>query len=121
MRSGSDYARSMPDCHNQRMSPVADRLETAREAAEQRRWAEAYELLSAADRDGELGPDDLERLAQAAMWSHDPRAMAPYYERAYAAHVAAGNKARAGYVAVTLAHYFGGVRLQRSIGNGWRR
>jgi class 3 adenylate cyclase len=101
------------------MSHVTDRLESGREAVEQRRWREAYELLSEVDRDGELGGDDLERLAQAAMWGHDPRGMAPYYERAYAAHVAAGNKARAGYVAVMLAHYYSNVRLQRPVGNGW--
>jgi class 3 adenylate cyclase len=101
------------------MSQVVDALQAGRDAAAQARWAEAYELLSAADRDGALGPEDLERLGLAALWARDPREMAPYVERAYAGYIAAGENARAGAAAVMLAHYYGGIRMQRSVGNGW--
>lgn len=48
------------------MFPVADVLEQGREAYARRRWAEAFDQLSAADADTRLGPVDLDRLATAA-------------------------------------------------------
>jgi DNA-binding CsgD family transcriptional regulator/tetratricopeptide (TPR) repeat protein len=41
-------------------------LSRARDAFARRAWAESYRLLEAADRDGPLEPEDLERLATAA-------------------------------------------------------
>ena len=47
------------------MDAVAE-LEQGRECCEEQRWAQAYELLSAADEGAGLGPADLEALARAA-------------------------------------------------------
>ena len=45
---------------------VADRAERARGAFDRRMWGDAFDQLSAAHREGQLGIDDLERLAVAA-------------------------------------------------------
>jgi DNA-binding NarL/FixJ family response regulator len=45
---------------------VADRAEQARGAFERRMWGDAFDRLSAADREGQLDVEDLERLAIAA-------------------------------------------------------
>ncbi|MBD0329683.1 MAG: tetratricopeptide repeat protein [Thermoleophilia bacterium] len=103
------------------MSQVLEPVQAAREAIAQRRWQEAHELLAAADADGRLGAEDLERLGEAATWVRDPVEGMPYFERAYAAHLEAGNTRRAGYLAAFIGHYYSGVRLQRSIGSGWIR
>ena len=47
-------------------SMAADRAERARASLERRSWSDAFELLSAAHRDGQLDVDDLERLAVAS-------------------------------------------------------
>jgi class 3 adenylate cyclase len=101
------------------MSQVLDRLQAGRDAIAQRRWSDAYELLKVADGEQPLGPDDLELLAEAAMWTVDPVEAIPYFERAYAGHLDAGNPRRAAYLATFIGHYYGGVRMQRSVGNGW--
>jgi tetratricopeptide (TPR) repeat protein len=55
----------------QRMS-ATEQLTIGRNAFTARAWARAYEALSAADEDGELGADDLDRLALAAyLTGHD--------------------------------------------------
>jgi class 3 adenylate cyclase len=103
------------------VSQVLDPIQAGRDAIAQRRWQEAQELLAAADGDGGLDADDLERLGEATMWVRDPVEGMPYFERAYAAHLEAGNMRRAAYLATFIGHYYSGVRLQRSIGNGWIR
>src|ERR671937_2452662 len=45
---------------------VADRVEQARGSFERRMWGDAFAGLSAAHREGQLGVEDLERLAVAA-------------------------------------------------------
>jgi ATP/maltotriose-dependent transcriptional regulator MalT len=45
---------------------TADTLDRGRESFERRAWADAFALLSAADGENPLGPEDLERLATAA-------------------------------------------------------
>jgi DNA-binding NarL/FixJ family response regulator len=45
---------------------VADRAERARGAFDRRMWGDAFDQLSAAHREGQLGIEDLERLAVAA-------------------------------------------------------
>jgi DNA-binding NarL/FixJ family response regulator len=45
---------------------TADTLDRGRESFERRAWADAFERLSAADRQAPLAPEDLERLAAAA-------------------------------------------------------
>ncbi len=48
------------------MADAEHALERGRESFERQAWADAYADLAAADRDGPLGPEDLERLAVAA-------------------------------------------------------
>ncbi len=48
------------------MITTADAVHRGREAFERPAWSDAYEQLSAADRESGLGPEDLERLATAA-------------------------------------------------------
>ena len=50
-------------------APAADPTRTGRDALQRHAWAEAFDLLSAADRAGTLGGDDLESLALAAFFS----------------------------------------------------
>jgi hypothetical protein len=45
---------------------VADRCKQARVSIELRMWGDAFAELSAAHREGDLGAEDLERLATAA-------------------------------------------------------
>ena len=51
----------------ERLSMVsADALQQARATFERQSWREAYEMLSNADREQPLAPDDLYRLAECA-------------------------------------------------------
>lgn len=100
---------------------VGDSLNEAREALSRFEWERAYELLRTLDERGELtSAEDIERLALAATWAVSPEAAAPIMERAYAAFIEDGEPRRAAAHAIDLAHYYGGVRLQRSVGNGWQ-
>ena len=101
------------------MAQIADdALAAGREALERHAWKEAYELLKAADEAGPLEPEDLERLAEAAIWSGTVVDEMPYLERAYAGHVKTGNNLRAAYMATMLGHEHS-VQLQQSVANGW--
>lgn len=77
-------------------------LLAGREAFEKHAWQEAFDLLSTIDAQDGLPPDDLERLAEAAMWALHPEECIGAYERAYAAYVESGNPRRASYAAVRL-------------------
>ncbi len=89
-----------------------------RDAAADRRWHDAADLLSAADRDGALGGDDLDALADALLWTGNPLEALVVRQRAHAAFVAEGNVSRAALVAVMLAIWFG-ARLRMSVAGGW--
>jgi class 3 adenylate cyclase len=78
-------------------------LEQAREAFERHAWRETFDALRAADEDGGLEPDDLERLAQAAWWISRIDVCLDARERAYAARLARGERAAAAYEAIWLA------------------
>jgi class 3 adenylate cyclase len=101
------------------MSQVIDRTAAAREAAAARRWSNAYELLTEADAESPLAPDDLGLLIQATFWTRSPEAAIPVMERAYAAHLQAGNTRGAAALAIDLAHDYTSVKLQKSVGSGW--
>ncbi|HWH06861.1 MAG TPA: hypothetical protein VNT23_10580, partial [Gaiellaceae bacterium] len=101
------------------MAQVADRVGAAKAAFAERDWQRAYELLTAAEEEAPLGPDDYELLARSALWALNPVEAIPLYERAYARHLEAGNTRRAAFIAVDLAHDYGSVKLQQAIGNGW--
>ena len=101
------------------MSDVLDHAAAGRLAINERRWREGYDLLAAAASSGELPAEDLELLAWSAYLTDEIVQVVPILERAYAAYVAAGNKARAAAVAVQLAHEYGSIRLQKAVGSGW--
>jgi class 3 adenylate cyclase len=97
---------------------VDDALAAGRAALERKEWSEAYELLRQADAENELGASDLELFAAAALWTGEFKDALSVMERAYAALVQEGEKARAAYVAVELAHSYSG-QLQPAVAQGW--
>lgn len=101
------------------MSQLLDEsLEAGRAAIKKNAWREAYELLKEADQQGLLTAEDLEKLGEAAWWIAKMDDCIKYHERAYALHLEAGNKARAGYMALTLAkHHIN--KVEESIAFGW--
>ncbi|HSL64044.1 MAG TPA: hypothetical protein VK874_05235 [Gaiellaceae bacterium] len=101
------------------MTQVVDHLEEGRKAIAERRWRDGYELLRAADAESPLGAPDVELLAWAAYWLETITEVVPLLERAYAGYLEAGNRRRAAFIAIQLAHEYGSVRLQHAIGNGW--
>jgi class 3 adenylate cyclase len=101
------------------MTEVAERLEAGRAAIAGHRWSEGYELLRTADAETPLGPADLELAAFSAYFTDEIVEVVPLLERAYSGYVAAGDGARAAFVAVQLAHEYGSVRQQKAVGSGW--
>ena len=95
-------------------SPVAQALDqpvnldlsalraAVRDAFARHAWAEAYELLAAADARGGLAPDDLEVLGQASWWTGKLAAAIEARERAYAGFAAARDDGRAAMTAIAL-------------------
>jgi class 3 adenylate cyclase len=87
-------------------------------ALAQHAWHEAYDLLADADARGDLAPDELELLAQAAWWIGRLPAAIDARERAYAAAVKIGDTT----TAVTAAISLGQDNLFRSahdVANAW--
>jgi len=98
---------------------TTDPLAAGREAIARHAWAEAFELLSAADAEGGgLEPEDLEALAEAAWWTARLDDCIAARERAFAAHVDGARPLRAAKVAMSLAkdNYAKG---SSSIGSAW--
>jgi class 3 adenylate cyclase len=84
---------------------LGDALQAGREAIARHAWREAYDLLVEADRERELGPDDLDGLAQAAWWIGRMRDCIAARERAHARYAADGNMRRAAMVSLDLAEH----------------
>jgi class 3 adenylate cyclase len=99
---------------------VADAVRAGREALANHAWPEAFELLSTADRDGNLSGADLEALAEAAFFAARADRQADVEERAFKAYLAEGNQARAAYVALDLARGYG-FAGKPSIASAWTR
>jgi class 3 adenylate cyclase len=93
-------------------------LEEGRDAVRRRDWDAAYPLLSAADKANDLAPQDLELLAEAALWGGLFNEYMEANERAYKAYLDTGNVARAAYIATMLAHDYR-AQLQPSVSSGW--
>jgi class 3 adenylate cyclase len=93
-------------------------LEAGRDAVMRRDWDTAYPLLQEADASGDLAPDDLELLAEAALWGGLFAEYMDANERAYKGYVEVGNLARAAYIATLLAHDYR-AQLQSSVASGW--
>ena len=101
------------------MSQVLDdSLDAGREAARKHVWRDAYELLQRADADGLLGAEDLEHLGEAAWWTGRLEEAIDFRERAYAAHVEAGEPRRAALLAMMIS----GDHAKKgavSVASGW--
>jgi DNA-binding SARP family transcriptional activator len=95
----------------------ADALEEARRALAARDWQRAFELLSAAD-DGALGGEDLDGLADAALWAGRPHESLAARQRAHSAFIDAGDRRRAAVVAVVLCLHHA-ARLHLAVAGGW--
>jgi class 3 adenylate cyclase len=95
-----------------------DAVSAAREALERHAWREAFDLFQQADAESPLPPEDLETMADAAWWCGRIDDCIAARERAHAAYLEAGNRARAGYMAVWLTrdHI---AKLSMSIAKGW--
>ena len=75
-----------------RQQTIDDPLAQAREAVARRSWREAYDLLTSADASGDLSPEDLELLAEAASWAGPTDRCISARERAHAAFLDAGDR-----------------------------
>jgi tetratricopeptide (TPR) repeat protein len=84
-----------------------------RTAVEELTGPEAYDAFAAADDEGGLTGDDLERYAAAAWCTGRSREFAELSQRAYASHLAEGDRTRAAVVALRLASHCGRV-------SGWQ-
>jgi DNA-binding NarL/FixJ family response regulator len=93
-------------------------LESGRKAYDRQAWREAHEALTAADRSVQLGPADLELLATSAYMLGLETEYRQVLERAYRAHLDAGEPLAAvrcaSWIAVSLA-----VRGEMGQAGGW--
>src|SRR6188474_902298 len=93
-------------------------LQRGRTSFEQRAWSDSHRLLTAADRDGVLEPQDLERLATAAHLTGQDDEGEAFRERAHQAFLARGDREGAARSAFWLA--FGLLqRGARAPASGW--
>jgi class 3 adenylate cyclase len=97
-----------------------DPLQAGREALARHAWPQAFELLSAADRHGDLTAADLESLAMAAFFAARADVELDVKERAFKAHEAEGNSLRAAFLAVDIARNYG-FQGKASIASAWKR
>lgn len=93
-------------------------VEDAKEALGRRAWPEAFEAFAAAAAEAPLEPEDDENLARAAWWTGRSNESIEARERAYAAYVGRGDKARAAFAALTLRRAYN-AKLQSSVAQGW--
>ena len=93
-------------------------LAAARDALEEHRWREAFDLLARADREGRLGATDLEALAQAAWFIAQPDLAVEAKERAFKAYFADGKRARAAKTTFELSREYVSKR-KFSIASAW--
>ncbi|HEY3208730.1 MAG TPA: adenylate/guanylate cyclase domain-containing protein [Actinomycetota bacterium] len=93
-------------------------LPAAHDALDAHRWKEAFDLLSQADRQGSLEPEDLEALAQAAWFTAQADLAVEAKERAFKAHLDRGNRSRAAALAFDIGHDYV-MKQKRSIASAW--
>lgn len=96
-------------------TPLAER---ARAALARHAWREAYDLLHDAHQEGDLSPEELELLAQAAWWVGRLPEAIEVRERAYASYTKAGDPQGAAKAAIFLGrdNFF---RNQHSVAGAW--
>ena len=74
---------------------MVETVQLGRDAMHRHAWAEATEAFGAADREGTLGPADLERLGTAAWWAGKPDEATEALERAFDSYAEAGQASEA--------------------------
>jgi DNA-binding CsgD family transcriptional regulator len=96
----------------------ANKNEQGRVAFQKQEWSEAYSLLTSADRETSLDPDDLELLAKAAYLTGKYLDCTDTWNRAHHAFLKQGNTNRAANCAFWLGmvHFIRGEYAQ---GSGW--
>jgi len=109
----------MSDVRQPTPAAPADPMRAGREALARHAWPEAFELLSEADRAGELTAADLESLAIAAFFAARADVELDVKERAFKAYEAEGNNLRAAFLAVDIARNYG-FRGKASIASAWK-
>ena len=93
-------------------------LERARDAFDRHVWSEAYESFRSADGAKALGPEDLERYAEAAFWLGHPEDSIGLRERSYASYIEHGDQQGAARIALELVrHNF--LRNSRMTAAAW--
>jgi class 3 adenylate cyclase len=97
---------------------VSDPLGAARDAVLRHEWVRGLELFKQAEAVGQLAPEDLESMGEAAWWAARPDEGIEAFQRAYGSYVGAGKRARAAFVAVALAREYG-VKFATSVSAGW--
>jgi class 3 adenylate cyclase len=102
------------------MSHVIERspLEAGRTAVGKHEWREGFDLLSEADKTGDLGPDDLQLLGEAAWWSGRLEDCIAARQRAFSGYLEAGQPRAAAMLALALFDDYYAKRAH-SIAESW--
>jgi class 3 adenylate cyclase len=99
---------------------VPDLALAGRAALARHAWLEAFDLLSLADREGQLSGADLEGLAMASFFAAHANGELELKERAFKVHETEGNELRAAYLALDIAREYG-YAGKHAIASAWRR
>src|SRR5690348_10073134 len=95
-----------------------DALAQARAASHRHAWQEAFDAYTTADASSPLGGDDLEAYAEAAFFTANIDLRERTLERAVKAHTDAGDRTRAGAVALGLSIDLG-FQGRNSMASAW--
>jgi len=97
---------------------TVDPLEGGREAYARRAWQEAFRLLKEADGEDRLTAKDLEVYAKSAWWIGQAGESISLFERAYAAYLQRGDRARGAFIALILRRDYN-AKLATSVAQAW--
>ncbi len=93
-------------------------LEAARSAIERNSWHEAYDLYKQAAETEDLGPEDLEKLANSAWWTGKLEENLALRQRAYTGYLKENQSGPAARTAALIARDYMGNRAE-AMANGW--
>jgi len=99
---------------------VPDMLHAARDAIEQHRWSDAFDLFTQADAQGGLSGADLQAFGLTAFFMARADIELDIHERAFKAYEAEGQPVRAAVVALNIARSYG-FAGKHSIASAWTR
>jgi class 3 adenylate cyclase len=98
-------------------APSSD-VTAAHQALTDHRWNDAFELLSKADAEGRLGPEDLRAFAEAAWFTAHADLAIELKERAFKAYLDRGDRIDAAALAVDVGHEYA-MKRKGSIAGAW--